>query len=273
MSLGHDAKTCPTMKKSAQSMKVFIQRPPVERRVEDEMEVEKDPPTTDEPHTHGGEGGWRQGGSGTASPDMEADDDVSSVPTTEGPNKCIPSDGLNNHDHQIEVKELIRNNRLLLLGIPETRVAATNVHRIQKSICPDWKWLTDYANIGNRIWLTWNNSDVGDDVITVSDQLIHCRITNKMVITQRLLTIVYGNRRTLWRDLCELSRGIIDKGWFVMGDFNAVLDMSEVCGASGDITYAIDEFLACVMEAGLITLPMQGQTLTWHNCSRDARSP
>ncbi|KAL0281941.1 UNVERIFIED_CONTAM: hypothetical protein Sangu_2980800 [Sesamum angustifolium] len=48
--------------------------------------------------------------------------------------------------------------------------------------------------------------------------------------------------------------------------------MSEVCGASGDISASMDEFNGCLTETGLITLPMQGNTFTWHNCSTDSRS-
>ncbi|KAL2248389.1 UNVERIFIED_CONTAM: hypothetical protein Sindi_2691200 [Sesamum indicum] len=114
----------------------------------------------------------------------------------------------------------------------------------------------------------WNDTDVGIDILNVSNQLIHCRVTNRMMHTQHLITIVYGmndvsSRITLWRDLCDLSQEIAEEAWFVMGDFNAVLDMSEVCGASGDIRQAMEEFQACVMEMGLITLPMQGETFTW----------
>ncbi|KAL2237718.1 UNVERIFIED_CONTAM: hypothetical protein Sindi_0963500 [Sesamum indicum] len=185
--------------------------------------------------------------------------------------------GLNRRDHQMAVKELIRVNRLLFLGILESRVAALNIATIQNNICPGWSWFTDYNTVGNCIWLMWNDTNVGIDILNVSNQLIHCRVTNRMMHTQHLITIVYGmndvsSRRTLWQDFCDLSQEIAEEAWFVMGDFNAVLDMSEVCGASGDIRQAMEELQACVMEMGLITLPMQGETFTWHNCSRDGRS-
>ncbi|KAK4391565.1 hypothetical protein Sango_1934300 [Sesamum angolense] len=48
--------------------------------------------------------------------------------------------------------------------------------------------------------------------------------------------------------------------------------MSKVCGTSGDISAAMDEFKRCLTETELITLPMQGNTFTWHNCSTDSRS-
>ncbi|KAL2237736.1 uncharacterized protein LOC110012088 [Sesamum indicum] len=80
------------------------------------------------------------------------------------------------------------------------------------------------------------------------------------------------SRRTLWGDVCTLAHGISDEPWFVMGDFNVVLDMSESCGASGDIRQAMEEFHACIMEAGLITIPAQGEPFTWHNCSTNGWS-
>ncbi|KAL0409567.1 UNVERIFIED_CONTAM: hypothetical protein Sradi_1891100 [Sesamum radiatum] len=51
-----------------------------------------------------------------------------------------------------------------------------------------------------------------------------------------------------------------------------VVDVSEVCGQSGDIRGAAEEFQGCLRDTGLITLPMQGEWFTWHNCSRDSRS-
>ncbi|KAL0292024.1 UNVERIFIED_CONTAM: hypothetical protein Sradi_7005100 [Sesamum radiatum] len=34
----------------------------------------------------------------------------------------------------------------------------------------------------------------------------------------------------------------------------------------------MDEFQECILETGLITLPMQGEVFTWHNCSSDNKS-
>ncbi|KAL0455426.1 UNVERIFIED_CONTAM: LINE-1 reverse transcriptase [Sesamum latifolium] len=42
--------------------------------------------------------------------------------------------------------------------------------------------------------------------------------------------------------------------------------------SSGDIRGAAEEFQECLWGMGLITLPMQGEWFTWHNCSRDSRS-
>ncbi|KAL0395170.1 UNVERIFIED_CONTAM: hypothetical protein Slati_4483200 [Sesamum latifolium] len=92
-----------------------------------------------------------------------------------------------------------------------------------------------------------------------------------------LVSIVYGAndlgiRRDLWQLLAQLASSIDDEPWMVLGDFNTVLDMSEVCGASGDIRAVMEDFHNCILEMGLITLPIQGELFTWHNCSDNNRS-
>ncbi|KAL0293349.1 UNVERIFIED_CONTAM: hypothetical protein Sangu_3239800, partial [Sesamum angustifolium] len=76
--------------------------------------------------------------------------------------------------------------------------------------------------------------------------------------------VSYGRGLLSW--LCQFLP------WLVGGDFNAVLDMSEVSGASGDIRVAMHEFNDCIIQTGLISLPMQGERFSWHNCSTDGRS-
>ncbi|KAL0455566.1 UNVERIFIED_CONTAM: hypothetical protein Slati_0895800 [Sesamum latifolium] len=63
-----------------------------------------------------------------------------------------------------------------------------------------------------------------------------------------------------------------DDPWLVMGDFNTILDMSEVNGPSRDLSIAMKDFSACLRNTGLLHVPMQGKTYTWHNCSDRARS-
>ncbi|KAL0293519.1 UNVERIFIED_CONTAM: hypothetical protein Sangu_3236200 [Sesamum angustifolium] len=57
-----------------------------------------------------------------------------------------------------------------------------------------------------------------------------------------------------------------------MGDFNAVLDDSEVNGYAADTSASMAEFLECITEAELTHLPFTGANFTWHNCSDGERS-
>ncbi|KAL2253055.1 UNVERIFIED_CONTAM: hypothetical protein Sindi_0100200 [Sesamum indicum] len=63
-----------------------------------------------------------------------------------------------------------------------------------------------------------------------------------------------------------------DIPWMIGGDFNAVRDLSEVCGTSGDIRTAMEDFNAAIQNTGLLPLPMQGEWYTWQNHSATPRN-
>ncbi|KAL0298100.1 UNVERIFIED_CONTAM: putative ribonuclease H protein [Sesamum calycinum] len=184
--------------------------------------------------------------------------------------------GLNRRDHQVAVKELVAEFRLQFLGLLETRVSAINVSRIQ-TFLPRWSWFTDYDGPGNRIWIAWDDELVEVHVLDLDVQFIHCRITIRCAHLSVLATVVYGandtiSRRGLWQKLVTLANSISDEPWIVGGDFNTVLDMSEVCGSSADIRLAMTEFRDCILDTSLIHLPVQGERFSWHNCSEGDRS-
>ncbi|KAL2237248.1 UNVERIFIED_CONTAM: hypothetical protein Sindi_0916500 [Sesamum indicum] len=185
--------------------------------------------------------------------------------------------GLNKRDHQLALKDLISEYRLDFMGILETRVRFNNVMHIQSVLLPHWKWFVDYATVGNRIWVAWDDNIVDVHILDLGNQFMHCRVTHRTDSESLIITIVYGasemiDRRNLWNTLESLAREHSDEPWLVGGDFNAVRDMNEVCGASGDIRMAMEEFNAGIQEAGLIPMPMQGEWYTWHNCSTNSRS-
>ncbi|KAK4381760.1 Retrovirus-related Pol polyprotein from type-2 retrotransposable element R2DM [Sesamum angolense] len=152
----------------------------------------------------------------------------------------------------------------------------SNVCRVQTGLLPRWRWFVDYSGPGNRIWIAWNDDFIDVDILNIGSQFVHCRVLMHEMHEHILITVVYGAnevsaRRELWQGLTELAESA-DLPWLVGGDFNAVLDMSEVSGASGDIRVAMHEFNDCIIQTGLISLPMQGERFSWHNCSMDGRS-
>ncbi|KAL2226331.1 UNVERIFIED_CONTAM: hypothetical protein Sindi_1991800, partial [Sesamum indicum] len=142
--------------------------------------------------------------------------------------------GLNRHDHQLSVSDLVTDYRSAFVGLLETRVTAPNSTCIQMQLLPCWKWFINYTGPDTRIWIA-----LDDDFGLI--------------------------------DLGRLAQGIDESPWLVGGDFNTVLDISEVCGNLGDIGLAMADFLECLHDKGLLNLPMQGETFTWHNCSIDSR--
>ncbi|KAL2240797.1 UNVERIFIED_CONTAM: hypothetical protein Sindi_0720900 [Sesamum indicum] len=75
-----------------------------------------------------------------------------------------------------------------------------------------------------------------------------------------------------WSALENLAIQCADIPWLIGGDFNAVRDLSEVCGTSGDIRTAMEDFNAAIQNTGLLPLPMQGEWYTWHNHSATPRN-
>ncbi|XP_011072308.1 uncharacterized protein LOC105157594 [Sesamum indicum] len=128
------------------------------------------------------------------------------------------------------------------------------------------------CNCWYRIWLAWDDSLIDVDVLSSGSQFIHARITFRALHNPVIITIIYGAnevaaRRDLWGTLEALALNCVDSPWMVGGDFDAVRDLSEVCGTSGDIRMAMEEFNSCIQNSGLLPLPMQGEWFTWHNYS------
>ncbi|XP_011100863.1 uncharacterized protein LOC105178975 [Sesamum indicum] len=166
---------------------------------------------------------------------------------------------------------------LQFLGLLETRVRGNNASLIHSILLPQWKWFTDYGSSGNRVWIALDDNFVDVDVVECGTQFIHCHVTTRAPHEMIVVTVVYGanevaERRALWGTLETKATQCVDIPLLVGEDFNAVRDLSEVCGTSGDIQIAMDDFNACIESAGILPLPMQGEWFTWHNRSATPRN-
>ncbi|KAL0364428.1 UNVERIFIED_CONTAM: hypothetical protein Sangu_0540400 [Sesamum angustifolium] len=184
--------------------------------------------------------------------------------------------GLNGTDHQRAVEHLVHEHHIQFLGLIETRVSYANVYRVRKNFLRNWSWFDDYSGPSGRIWLAWTGWDIEIDILRVESQIIHCRTINKRTHTTCLISVLYGDcdlipRRTLWNTLQSVAAHA-DEPWLVLGDFNAVIDDSEVCGHAANTSASLNEFRQCILEFGLIHLPFTGCPFTWHNCSTGSRS-
>ncbi|KAL2226608.1 UNVERIFIED_CONTAM: hypothetical protein Sindi_2019500 [Sesamum indicum] len=184
--------------------------------------------------------------------------------TSRGPNTCNPDGGLNKRDHQLALKDLVSEYRLHFLGILETRIRLNNIIHIQSFLMPQWKWFADYDTVGNRIWLAWDENLINVHILSMGEQFIHCRVTNRADDEPVFITVTYGALEviahlSLWTTLETLAQQYTNIPWLV-------------CAISGDIRMAMDEFSTDIQEARLMPLPMQGEWYTWHNCSTSTRS-
>ncbi|KAL0439882.1 UNVERIFIED_CONTAM: hypothetical protein Slati_2471200 [Sesamum latifolium] len=258
MSLGHSMKGCPTMKLKQPAVSVYVQKPVMNGPVL-QNQVHRKPVIHAEPNA------------------KEASPDSGSCLVDREDKAILNVRGLNRRDHQVSVNNLVSEHRLQFISLLETRVSAVNVTRVQQGMLPRWHWYVDYTGPGNRIWLSWDDDFIGMDVLDVGAQCVHCKVYIRCIHAHVLMTIVYGKndvvgRRRLWADHARISQTVRDTPWLVGGNFNTVLDVSEVCGHSGDIRGVTKEFQKCLQDTGLITLPTQGEWFSWHNCSSGSRS-
>ncbi|KAL0455532.1 UNVERIFIED_CONTAM: hypothetical protein Slati_0892400 [Sesamum latifolium] len=125
--------------------------------------------------------------------------------------------------------------RLHFIGLLETRASPINYVRIQTRVLSRWNWFSDSSGLGNRIWIAWDSKFIVVDVLNLGTQFVHCRVFIRQLHEHVL--VAYGandtiSRRDLWHSLESLSEQI-DSPWLVCGDFNVVLDDSEICGNAG----------------------------------------
>ncbi|KAL2224003.1 UNVERIFIED_CONTAM: hypothetical protein Sindi_3039700 [Sesamum indicum] len=122
----------------------------------------------------------------------------------------------------------------------------------------------DYGSSGNRVWIAWDDNFIDVNVVECGTQFIHCLVNIRAIHESVAITIAYG--------ATEMLYSVLISPWLIGGDFNAVRDLSEVCGTSGDIQIAIEDFNAAIQNTGLLPLPMQGEWYTWHNHSATPRN-
>ncbi|KAL0289202.1 UNVERIFIED_CONTAM: Retrovirus-related Pol polyprotein from type-2 retrotransposable element R2DM [Sesamum radiatum] len=302
-SLGHNVKSCPEsrVKKAAASVSVFVQKqnstqvatssPGVDLEADVESDLNADGDMVNS--------SAKQGDNKPVSPQLfpTFDNNGSTLPTTANgvshkgkevvvynpfeilgnEQTSLDEEGLNSVGHQEAVGQLVLEHNIQFLGLLETRVRQVNINSVRSNLLRNWSWFDDYSGPGGRIWLVWNAVDVDVEVLRVETQFIHCKVTNKAMHTTCLMTVVYGEcdiipRRELWAGLCLLSGSLSDEPWCVLGDFNAVIDASEICGTSADVSNAMAEFQDCITAAALVHLSFTGCLFSWHNCREGSSS-
>ncbi|KAL2235438.1 UNVERIFIED_CONTAM: hypothetical protein Sindi_1276000 [Sesamum indicum] len=96
------------------------------------------------------------------------------------------------HKTVVVVEHKVRGDEGWILGILETRVRINNVMHIQSFLLPRWKWFVDYATVGNRIWVAWDDNVVDVHILDLGNQFMHCCVTHRADSETLIITIVYG---------------------------------------------------------------------------------
>ncbi|KAF5191695.1 hypothetical protein FRX31_018716, partial [Thalictrum thalictroides] len=121
-----------------------------------------------------------------------------------------------------------------------------------------------------RIWLLWDATQVTVDIISVSDQLIHTKVTEHSQNAHFVLSVIYGrnnkyDRRKLWQSLSSLAPNSVP--WILCGDFNTCTDYEDKVGGSRLQYKDIEDVKDFLANNELDDLTAQGAFYTWSNKS------
>ncbi|KAL8091333.1 hypothetical protein AgCh_033807 [Apium graveolens] len=178
--------------------------------------------------------------------------------------------GFNNPIKRKEVTNLIINNQVGLCALIETHVAKGRVKNVFDRMFRNWDWFSNsvYCRRGCRIVVGWN--PVLFDVVEIisTDQVIHCVVTELESRISFHCSVVYAanehvDRREVWQSLRSYSMLTSSSPWIVMGDFNAMLNSSEMQGGVDSRSPAIQEFRDCVNFIEVQDIVYSGIQFTW----------
>ncbi|GJU23264.1 putative RNA-directed DNA polymerase, eukaryota, reverse transcriptase zinc-binding domain protein [Tanacetum coccineum] len=176
---------------------------------------------------------------------------------------------MNQDQHKLE-RKIVKNERLDVIGIQETKITSFDPSLLRnlwgtKNV--DFVCLDSIGQSGG-ILLSWNSSSFAKEGSFSGSHLYGAYGVWQNVSTRVCLVNVYGpqlerQKEALWAELSHLVSSL-PCIWVIFGDFNVVRCSSERVGSmfSAREASCFNDFIAC---SGLHDLSMGGQRFTWFN--------
>ncbi|CAH2060492.1 unnamed protein product, partial [Thlaspi arvense] len=168
--------------------------------------------------------------------------------------------GLNNQSRQAVLKKWISVNKPFLGGILETHVKEDLDKDILASICPGWRYDSNYSCSDNRriLIITYKKSDQFVPATNSSFNVAFIYAQN-----------LESQKRRLWEDISALRAGspLSSRPWLPMGDFNQILLASEHYSIFPSVLplRGMADFETCLVDNELSDLSSRGVFYTWTN--------
>lgn len=110
--------------------------------------------------------------------------------------------GLNKRYRQKELTRYLRENRVKLAGLIETRVKEHKTYRISNKISPGWGFEANYTHaMTGRIWLPWDNNVYWIKILKNEAQLIQCNVISRNQVIDCDMIMIYGHNSDLLTDM------------------------------------------------------------------------
>ena len=176
--------------------------------------------------------------------------------------------GVNDSSKRKVIKAIIRNQKVDLFCIQETKVQSMNeglVRSLGSGRFLDWGAL-DAQGAAGGVLICWDKRTLEIIEMERGQFSISCRLRNVEDGKVWIFTGVYGpfskeDRETLWGELGAI-RGIWDDPWCLGGDFNVTLSLEERSN-QGRVSGAMRRFAQVVDDLELLDIPLQGGVASW----------
>ncbi|XP_022019083.1 uncharacterized protein LOC110919113 [Helianthus annuus] len=170
-----------------------------------------------------------------------------------------------------EVRQAVKDYNLSLCAILESHVDIGKPDKVCKSVFRNWDWTSNGAKCvkGIRIIIGWNPAIFDVVVLDQSDQVMHLQLIFKLDKRMVFCSIVYAanyyvSRRSLWQNLSMHKVLVGDDPWFVMGDFNSVLNLEDKSMGASSISVGMKDFQSCVDDIEMFDINSSGFHFTWN---------
>lgn len=169
------------------------------------------------------------------------------------------------------LRELLRSHRPDVLFLSEIKSSNnTRILNLSTSLGFDNSHFVPSRGKAGGLLLLWKNS-INLQLILSTDFIINCLISTNHDGTDIpwQCTFVYGPtlpslKGLFWDDLNRIGEAF-ESPWFLVGDFNSVLDQRDKIGGNPVASSSRDGFRNMVDANGLIDLGFVGYTFTWNN--------
>lgn len=178
--------------------------------------------------------------------------------------------GINGHLTQNKVANLAWNHKISIFCLIETKLRFDRIEPFINRKFSGWKWCSNLDTVeGGRILVIWNPIMVDCSPLSITPQVIHCRIVDKITSKTFVCSFVYAynlvtTRRELWSSLMSWGINILEP-WMLLGDFNSTISLEDRLGGTDIANTDMQDFVSCATMLGVDDAFFVGNQYTWTN--------
>ena len=178
--------------------------------------------------------------------------------------------GLNKVAKTREVSFRLNALNVHIAALLETRVKERNAGKVRKRFGTKWCHADNYDHHDNgRIWLLWNDQRIKVQILSKSDQFIHCGIYDMADSLLQWTTFIYAQNhldrhRELWHAIEQLALNL-NGPWMVIGDLNNVLGLNDRIGGNPVTPPEFADLETMMAITNLAEKATEGDYFTWTN--------